>query len=131
MESIDERDDSAGQFLSGPQLVNPRDRTDLECCEKCQKMTGTLKGLQALLHEDGYGHSDRQELEISKAQGCLLVCVFCISPIGSGIMIELRAMTHIGRRIPGTRRFDSVPILLVISVTRRLELLNIHLSGSY
>jgi hypothetical protein len=72
MEGMDERNDSARQYLSGPQLVNPRDRTDLECCEKCQKITGTLEGLQALLHEDGYEHINRQELEVSKAQGCPL-----------------------------------------------------------
>jgi hypothetical protein len=52
--------------------VNSRDKTDLECCAKCQKITRTLEGLQALLHKHGYEHSNRQELEVSKARGCSL-----------------------------------------------------------
>jgi hypothetical protein len=106
MEGMDERNDSARQYLSGPQLVNLRDRTDLECCEKCQKISGTLECLQALLHEDGYEHINRQELEVSKAQGCPL-CAHVLHFADENVT---RTVTCIGTRILGTRKLYSKPI---------------------
>jgi hypothetical protein len=100
MEGMDERNDSARQYLSGPQLVNLRDRTDLECCEKCQKITGTLEGLQALLYEDGYEHSNRRELEVSKAQGCPLcdhVLYFTDENEYRSIRLLTRTVTYMAR----------------------------------
>jgi hypothetical protein len=127
---MDERNDSARQCLSGPRLVNPRDRIDFEYCKKCQKITGTLEGLQALLHEDSYEHSNRQELEVSKAQRCPLcahVLYFADDTVYNGENPE----TYIGTRIPGTRMLYSEPTLLVISLTRRLGAPSIHLKGSH
>lgn len=44
----------------------------LECCDKCQEMTGTFDGLYALISEEGYEYYNWQEIQDSRARGCAL-----------------------------------------------------------
>lgn len=49
----------------------------LECCDKCQAMTGTFDGLHALIGEEGYEHYNWQEIQDSVARGCALCGHIC------------------------------------------------------
>jgi hypothetical protein len=49
----------------------------LECCDKCQAMTGTFDGLHALIDEEGYEHYNWQEIQDSMARGCALCEHIC------------------------------------------------------
>ncbi|KAH6672880.1 hypothetical protein B0J14DRAFT_654600 [Halenospora varia] len=55
------------------------DRLQLECCSKCQAMTGIFEGLKALLDTDGggYEHYNWQEIHDSKSKGCVLCESIC------------------------------------------------------
>jgi hypothetical protein len=43
-----------GQDPRKGQLIDPYDSPELQCCGKCQKMAGTLEGIQDLVSEEGY-----------------------------------------------------------------------------
>lgn len=42
------------------------------CCSKCKAMTGTRRGLDALLSREGYEHHNWYEMQHAAAQGCPL-----------------------------------------------------------
>jgi hypothetical protein len=59
-----------------------------------------------------------RNLRFPKPKNASSVCMFFISPMTLCRMA--RTLRHIGTRIPGTRKFYSEPILLVILFTKRL-----------
>lgn len=48
--------------------------TAMDCCDKCQLMTGTIEGLRALMSDEGYAHYTCDE---SKLQSAASSCPFC------------------------------------------------------
>lgn len=60
-------------------FTDHEDRPQLDCCSKCQAMTGTFEGLTALLDVDGdgYEHYNWQEIQDAKSNGCVLCQYIC------------------------------------------------------
>ncbi|KAF4627069.1 hypothetical protein G7Y89_g11087 [Cudoniella acicularis] len=66
-------DDPRDEILSDLN-VNEDRTTAMDCCDRCQLMTGTIEGLQALVSDEGYEHYTCDEAKQQSANGGCPLC---------------------------------------------------------
>lgn len=61
-------------------ILRRRPSRTMGCCSKCNAMTGTREGLEALISNDGYEHYNWYDIQEAAAQGCAF-CKFLFDRI--------------------------------------------------